>query len=287
VTPAACPPAELFISMIRRFGGTNAMNRTIRADRNGPGLLRLRLPVGRITVIAAKDHRRATVRLTPQQANDQAAVEAIERTEVAQSGATLAVTVPSAGGSGMTQTVVQSGGRVVVSQTAGDVTGSMVGITISGGGISFGNGGTVVIGARGSGIDAEVTVPVGQRVELDTDAADVTSTGQLAALHVDTGSGDIQFTDADTADLTTGSGDIYARQSGDLQARTGSGDITVRAATGSTTLRTGSGDVRVHLAAQVPLKVRTGSGDIRATAALGIAIARSALRTGSGRITTR
>lgn len=50
------------------------MSRTITHDtRTGPGLLRLRLPVGHITVTAVEGHRRATVRLTPQHGDDQAA----------------------------------------------------------------------------------------------------------------------------------------------------------------------------------------------------------------------
>jgi hypothetical protein len=258
----------------------------IHETHTGPGLLRLRLPAGRITLTAAEDHPRTTVRLTPQRAEDPTAAEAIERTEVVRSGDSLAITVPSTGGTGMTQTVIQAGRSVVVSQNAHVVTGTMIGVAISDGVIHVGNGGTVITSGGGGGIDAEVTVPAGQRVELDTAAADVTCSGRLALLHVDTGSGDIRFTEADAAELATGSGDVHAGQVGTLHARTGSGDITVRAATGPTTLRTGSGDVRVHLSADVPLRVRTGSGDITATAAADIRIDRSGLRTGSGDITT-
>lgn len=265
------------------------MTRTITHEKHtGPGLLRLRLPAGRITVTAGKHHRRATVRLSAQRAGDDAATEAIKRTEVTQSGDRLAITVPSTGGGGVTQTVIQSGGRTFVSQHARVVTGSMVGVTITNGVVVVGNGGgNVNVITSGGGIHAEVTVPAGQRVELDTSAADVISSGPLAVLHVETGSGDITVSDAATVELETGSGDVHAAQVGTLTARTGSGDITVRSPAGSTRLRTGSGDVRVHLSAAVPLQVRTGSGDITATAARGIRIDRSGLRTGSGDITTR
>lgn len=264
------------------------MTRTITHDSHtGPGLLRLRLPAGRVTITAAAEHQRATVRLTPQRADDQAAAEAIERAEATQSGDSLAVTVHHAAGASSQTVVHHGGGSVFVSQNAHVVTGSMTGVTITGdGAVIVGSGGTVITSGGAGGIDAEVTVPAGQRVELDTDAAGITSSGPLAALHADTGSGDVRFTEADTAELSTGSGDLDAGRVGQLHARTGSGDITVRAATAATTLRTGSGDVRVHLEADVPLRVRTGSGDITATASPGIRIDRTGLRTGSGDITT-
>jgi hypothetical protein len=271
----------------------------------GPGLLRLRLPAGSVTLTASPDTTQASITLAPERADDQAALDAIERTEVSQSGDLLAVTVPATGtAGGFTQTIIQSGGRVFVSQNARVVTGTVTGVTITGNGSIVIGGGNTVIAASGGGIRADVRVPAGQRIEIDADSAGLTTTGPLATVHADTGSGDLRIEQADDADLTTGSGDITLGRVGSVKARTGSGDvcaahlhtgtvrtgsgdITIRAITGPMTLRTGSGDVRAHLAAEVPLKAKTGSGDIRVTAEPGIRIDRSGLRTGSGDIRTR
>ncbi|GAA1986499.1 DUF4097 family beta strand repeat-containing protein [Amycolatopsis minnesotensis] len=267
------------------------MTRTITHDHTGPSALRLRLPAGRITVTATDDSDRATVRLTPQNPGDQAAVDAIEETEVTQSADGLTVTVPATGGGSSVHTVVQrGGGRVSVSQTAGIVTGSMTGVTITSDGSIFvggRNGAMVITGGAGGGVDAEVTVPVGHHVDLAPGAADVTSTGQVTFLRVDSGSGDVHVTGAEVAEVITGSGDVTASGVRALYARTGSGDITVPEASGSVVASTGSGDVHVHLSAELPaLEIRTGSGDITVTAAPGVRVDRSRLRTGSGDIHT-
>ncbi|MCA1228648.1 DUF4097 family beta strand repeat-containing protein [Saccharopolyspora sp. 6M] len=261
------------------------MSRTITHHlHSGPGRLRLRLPAGRIRVTAVPGVEHAEVRLTAQDPSDTYAVEAIEQTAVSQLGDLLSVTVPAT--NAPARTVVHRSGTSVF--TAGDthvVFGSSSGITISGGTVITG-GATVVTGA-GGGVIAEVMVPGGQQVELDAASAEISTSGPLTLLRATTGSGSVRIGEATVATVKTGSGDIVADRTGELDARTGSGDITVRAATRTTSLRAGSGDVRVHLAAHAPLRVRTGSGDIAATAAPGIHLDRSGLRTGSGDITTR
>lgn len=277
------------------------MQRIITHDTHtGPGLLRLRLPAGQITVTASSDTTQTTLTLTPEQADDQTAIDAIERTEVTQAGDLLTVTGTA---DGFTQTVINCGGSVFVAQNARVVTGTVTGLTITGDGSIIVGGGNAVIATSGGGVRADVRVPAGQRIEIDADSASLTATGPLATVHADTGSGNLRIDQADDADLNTGSGNITLGHLGSMQARTGSGDvraaqlhtgavrtgsgdITVGAVTGPLTLRTGSGDVRAHLAAEVALKAKTGSGDIRVTAEPGVRIDRSGLRTSSGEITT-
>lgn len=280
--------------------------RTISHDTHtGPGTLRLRLPVGSVTLVADSATARASVTLAPTTPGDQDAIDAINRATVQQTGAQLSITVPapaSGSATGFAQTVVHSGsGDIYVSQRGAVVTGSVTGVTITGDGtIVVGSGsGRVVSGS--DGVRAELRVPAGQRVEIDSDATDVSADGPLAAVHADVRAGNLRIDQADNVDLSTGSGGIALGRVGSAQVRsgsgrvrvgqihtgsvrTGSGGITVDAVTGPLSLKTGSGSVRAHLAAAVSLQATTGSGDIQVTAEPGITVDRSGLRTGSGRI---
>lgn len=90
-----------------------------------------------------------------------------------------------------------------------------------------------------------LSVPVGTRLDVRTDSADVVTTGTLGPTRVQSGSGDVRIEHVD----------------GHLQVNTGSGDISVRKAGGSAQLNSGSGDVEVERS-DGALQARSASGDI-------------------------
>lgn len=255
--------------------------RTIAHDtHSGPGLLRLRLPAGAVTVVANPATERASVTLIPQHAGDQDARDAIERTQAWQSGDLIDITVPE-------PVAVRTTERVMLGHQAD---GAAATATLA-----------APSGVAGGGVLATVVVPSGQRVEIDSGSAGVIATGPLARLRVDTGSGDLRLDRAEDADLTTGSGSIVLHSAVSVRARTGSGDvcvdrmrtgvvrvgsgdITVLAASGDVSVDTGCGSVRAHLESPAPVRATTGCGDIRITADPGIRIDRSGLSTGFGAI---
>ncbi|MET9260328.1 DUF4097 family beta strand repeat-containing protein [Amycolatopsis sp. NPDC004079] len=276
--------------------------RTISHDTHtGPGQLFLRLTAGSVSVVADPGIDRAVVTLAPARAGDPDALDAISRTKASQAEDLLAITVPPAGhAGGFGQRVTFGpGGSVSVVQQFGVVTGEVTGLVIN-------NDGSAVVGSIGGshgGVRAEVRVPKLQFVDVEAGSAPVTATGRLAHLRVETGSGDVSVEDADTVDLHTGSGAIAlgrvrvvkaATECGGIRAdrlhsgqmRTRNGDIAAASVTGPLSLTTDFGHVNAHLAAQAPLTAVTGNGDIRVTAASGIQISDSRLRSDFGRVFT-
>ncbi|UKD50816.1 DUF4097 family beta strand repeat-containing protein (plasmid) [Amycolatopsis sp. FU40] len=269
--------------------------RTITHDTHtGPGTLRLRLPAGSATLVAAPGTDRTSVILAPATPGDQAAIDAINRSTVLQTGDQLSVTVPVPASVGFAQTVVHVGsGDVYVSQRGGVVTGSVTGVRIEGDGtIVVGSGSGSVV--SGGGVRAEVRVPAGQRVEIDSDSADISADGPLGEVRADVRSGNLRIDQADDVELTTQRGDVVLGRVGNARVETGSGrvqigridagsvrtqrgDITVDAVTGPLSLETGSGRVR---ASQINSgSVRTQRGDV----VLG-RVGNARVETGSGRV---
>ncbi|MET9260327.1 DUF4097 family beta strand repeat-containing protein [Amycolatopsis sp. NPDC004079] len=256
----------------------------------GPGVLRLRLPAGLVLVTASPEIGQAVVTLTPLQAGDPVALAAIERAEAAQTGDQLAVTVAHPG----------PGNRAAppLASTLGRPAAAQAGVALA--------DRTPIAAARADGgeIRAEARVPAGQRVEIDSDTADVSAVGPLSRVRIETaagqvqvesagetevrvGNGDVDLGHVDRADVRTKRGDVLAESVRTGELETGDGRITVSVVTGPVNLRTDCGDVRAHLAAvEAQVQASTGFGDIRVTAEYGIRVDTSGLRTCLGDIQT-
>lgn len=115
--------------------------------------------------------------------------------------------------------------------------------------------------AGDTGLDVEVVVPPGSRLEVRVGSADVTVDGRVG-----------------TSQLRSGSGSVtVATAVGALLVETGSGDVTVQHALEGLRVKSGSGDVRVERC-EDSVAVSTGSGDVSVREALGA----TAVKTGSG-----
>jgi putative adhesin len=128
------------------------------------------------------------------------------------------------------------------------------------------------------GVDYDVTVPPGTRVDANVGSGDVSITGlrTRAPLVVRGGSGDLDLSDvsAPSVDLRVGSGEVTAdlRRSPLVAVKLGSGDLTLALAGAPHRVRasTGSGDIDLTVPAAPSYRIETdtGSGDVTADAAL-------------------
>lgn len=146
------------------------------------------------------------------------------------------------------------------------------------------SGGVLTLGADcrswfgDCGVDYDITVPPGTRVDADVGSGDVRLTGlrTRSPLVVRGGSGDLDLRDvsAPAVDLRVGSGNIVAdlRRSPLVSVELGSGDLAL--ALGGTPKRvrasTGSGDIELMVPAAPSYRIDTdtGSGDVTADEAL-------------------
>jgi len=146
------------------------------------------------------------------------------------------------------------------------------------------SGGVLTLGADcrswfgDCGVDYDITVPPGTRVDADVGSGDVRLTGlrTRSPLVVLGGSGDLDLRDvsAPAVDLRVGSGNIVAdlRRSPLVSVELGSGDLAL--ALGGTPKRvrasTGSGDIELMVPAAPSYRIDTdtGSGDVTADEAL-------------------
>ncbi|MDO9379489.1 MAG: DUF4097 family beta strand repeat-containing protein [Nocardioidaceae bacterium] len=138
---------------------------------------------------------------------------------------------------------------------------------------------------RGRGdleIEVVATVPSGSSVTVDTDSADVSTTGTVDVVRIATGSGDVDVAEATGAvQVSTGSGDVrVGRTEGPTRIGTGSGDVEVGVVLADLSLKTGSGDLRVR-EARGAVELRSGSGDLTVDDARGDVV----LKSGSGDLT--
>lgn len=94
-------------------------------------------------------------------------------------------------------------------------------------------------------------------------AATVRATGQLGAVRISTGAGNIMLgTITDNAVIKTGSGDINVGALGaESEIKAGAGTITVGRVLGATQLKTGAGSIEV-VRADAPVLLKSGSGDL-------------------------
>ena len=115
----------------------------------------------------------------------------------------------------------------------------------------------------GRGLDIEVSVPNGARLDGTSGSAELEIHGTLGSLAFRTGSGDIEFDDVTgDIDLACASGDVEGRNvGGHLAFKGASGDIDIAAVGGGTTIRSASGDIRIgDLTGSSTITI--GSGDI-------------------------
>ncbi|MFD5510773.1 DUF4097 family beta strand repeat-containing protein [Streptomyces sp. NPDC127051] len=214
----------------------------------------------------------------------------------------LTIRVPEVEGNTMTMgssTFNFSGNSMVVGQNFGVISGSVTGMTISGGDISIGGRkvisggrvvapeGTVVSGGGMGTITVDVTLPSEMSsVRMETTSADLTVDGDLQVLDFHSLSGDVEARGVHTLRGNTTSGDFEVDRvdarvdvnsiSGDIEigAYNGSefrfnsvsGDLHVSAtpaATGSIDANTVSGDVTTRGTGHLHERVRTVTGKLR------------------------
>ena len=151
------------------------------------------------------------------------------------------------------QTRVELDGNKLVVELRGR---KPLGITISIGDFSFGNGGGLVVKAR---------IPHASAAQLATAAADMKLRGRYERLDVNSASGDLRLSGEVERDavLKTVSGDIRIdRVGGELRVKSVSGDVAVASVGGSIESRTVSGDVRFDVVREGTVTVQSVSGDI-------------------------
>jgi DUF4097 and DUF4098 domain-containing protein YvlB len=115
-----------------------------------------------------------------------------------------------------------------------------------------------------SHLTVTVEVPTRSQVSAKTGSADLELDGELGALRLRSGSGDIGVElAAEPAVLETGSGSIrLGEAASDLRIKSGSGDVSVGSAARTVVVSTGSGDVELGTT-HAPVSVKTGSGGLR------------------------
>ncbi|CAM5695057.1 hypothetical protein [Streptomyces mordarskii] len=156
----------------------------------GPALAAVTCPMGsvQVTVDPAATIARAVVRTDD---TTSPAAEAVRDSRVTQDGNRLTITVPELQGAsgGITQTVITRGGRTQVTQViGGTVYGSVTAMTITKDGRVITGGSTATVS---SGIEVLITLPAGSGVQMRSYNADLTVTGVLAALDLDTHNGSL------------------------------------------------------------------------------------------------
>lgn len=260
------------------------MSRTIESTHPALTAVEIRVGgVGEIDVIAVPLMTTATVTLTAIGAADHDTETTISAAAVTD-GPRLVVDVPAPKGGSTTVggITITGGGTVIVgdNMTFSTIVGGRGSgpMKISGSGVSVRSG--------GGGVRAVVRVPIGMAVRARTQAGSIVTTGPLAEVDAETGSGRITISTADTVIAETGSGDVVIQVATTLDARTGSGDVVIRQLSGHARVSTGSGDIVAHVVNGGQLRGRTGSGDIIMTADPGVLVDRAQLRTSSGDIHT-
>ncbi|SFF35539.1 DUF4097 family beta strand repeat-containing protein [Blastococcus tunisiensis] len=103
----------------------------------------------------------------------------------------------------------------------------------------------------GPEIEVDVVIPTGSSLDVRTTAGEITCSGRLGAVDLESKHGDLRLDDA-----------------GSLRARTSSGDISVAVVDGDTEAITSYGDVRVGETGG-PSRLGTGYGDVTVDRALG------------------
>ena len=129
-----------------------------------------------------------------------------------------------------------------------------------------------------------VSAPSGSSINARSGSADLSVTGEAAAVDATTGSGQVRAQRCTSAvGVRTGSGNVQlGTVRGQLHVKTGSGQVEVISVEGTRggTVQTGSGDVRLG-AVKHDVSARTGSGDLTVVDACAGGLQ---LTTGSGQL---
>ncbi|MET8084783.1 DUF4097 family beta strand repeat-containing protein [Micromonospora sp. NPDC005237] len=135
-------------------------------------------------------------------------------------------------------------------------------------------------------VSYEVTVPGGVTVQGESGSGDVELT-RVGAVKLRLGSGDVRISDvAGAIDVETGSGNIELSEARSaVRLRAGSGDITARRVGGTTDAEAGSGNVVVELETAASARLHASSGDVSLVVPAGSYRVRSNTGSGDARIT--
>ncbi|GAA2350607.1 hypothetical protein [Streptomyces violaceusniger] len=192
----------------------------------GPVLASVTCPMGtvRVTVDPTATIARAVVRTDD---TTGPAADAVRDSRITQDGNQLTIVVPEmqGAGGGITQ-VFTSGGRTRVTQViGGTVYGSVTAMTITEDGRVITGGGSTMVS---SGVEVLITLPAGSGVQMRSRNADLTVTGVLAAL-----------------DLDTHNGSLTAGIVGRVQVRGHNGDNDIQSVTGWADIETHNGSTYI------------------------------------------
>lgn len=212
----------------------------IRATRNGPITLDLRLIAGLIQV-AVEDCRQAQVELTTRDDRGPAA-DAVNAPVIVDQGDRLSIDASVQGG--VVQNVSYGRGGVQVNSFGGiQVGGNVYGAINIGGDVYHG----ASVGINSSPIIARVVLPIGSSLIAGTTSADILVRGPLEKAQVETVGGRIEL------DLVR-----------DLDAKTVGGNIIVGELAGDGYAKTVGGDIQVRAGGPYLLKAKSVGGDITA-----------------------
>jgi hypothetical protein len=117
-----------------------------------------------------------------------------------------------------------------------------------------------ILGSSGA-VEVTVQLPAGSRVEAKAASAQLTTTGRLGEVTLDSSQATVSIDEAATARLITVDGDItVGRLGGDAEISTARGDIQVtEASRGTITLRTQTGAITVGAASAVSATLDAGT----------------------------
>lgn len=114
----------------------------------------------------------------------------------------------------------------------------------------------------GDRVDVQVTLPEGSALDV-RGWGEVSATGALGVVDVDSGMGDIVLDRVERATVRTAMGDVRVeRVTGAADLRTSTGTVSVRAAGGDVAARTSAGDVSVGTV-RGRVRAATTAGDVR------------------------
>lgn len=175
-----------------------------------------------------------------------------------------------------------------------DVTSSADGTTVtvdipqltdsdSGSGFSFRIAGiSLFAGFHGPTVDAEVHLPSGADITLETGYGDITVSGVSGQAAAKTGAGDVDLPEAGRVALSSGAGNVRAGRIAGGTLRTGAGDVSIDSTSGDADVNSGTGDV-ILLDGAGTIRIHTGAGDVNARLSEG----RIEVRSGMGDIIVR
>ncbi|WP_369044493.1 DUF4097 family beta strand repeat-containing protein [Streptomyces sp. Midd1] len=119
-----------------------------------------------------------------------------------------------------------------------------------------------LLGAGSGAVEVTVQLPAGSRVEARTAAAEISGTGRLGDVTLESAQGTITLDETASARLTLAAGDITVhRLGGSAEISTQKGDLTITEAVhGTVTLRTEAGHITVGAAHGVSATLDAGTG---------------------------